>query len=36
MLVVEGENEGHVLKIHRPIYLVSEMLAESKARYPQI
>nr|CAH66737.1 H0404F02.13 [Oryza sativa] len=36
VLVVEREKEGHVQKVQRPIYLVSEVLADSKARYPQV
>jgi hypothetical protein len=35
-LVVERENEGHILKVQRPVYFVSEVLGKSKARYPHI
>lgn len=33
-LVVERESMGHVLKVQRPIYFVSEVLTESKTQYP--
>ena len=35
-LVVEWEEEGHILKVQHPIYFVSEVLSDSKTRYPQI
>jgi len=35
-LVVEREEEGHALKVQRPMYFISEVLFESKTRYPQI
>jgi len=35
-LVVEWGEEGHALKVQRPVYLVSEVLSNSKTRYPQI
>ena len=35
-LVVEREEEGHALKVQRPVYFISEALFDSKTRYPQI
>ena len=35
-MVVERDEPGHVYKVHRPIYFISEVLNESKTRYPQI
>ena len=35
-LVVERDEPGHVYKVQRPIYFISEVLGESKARYPQV
>ena len=35
-LVVEGEEEGHALKVQRPMYFISEVVSNSKTRYPQI
>jgi hypothetical protein len=34
--VVERTEEGHALPVQRPVYYVSEVLSETKARYPQI
>ena len=36
VLVVEREEEGHALKVQHPIYFISEVLSDSKTRYPQI
>ena len=35
-LVVEGEEEGHALKVQRPMYFITDVLSDSKTRYPQI
>ena len=35
-LVVEREKEGHVLKVQRPVYFVSEVLSDFKTCHPQI
>ena len=36
VLVVEHDEPGHIYKVQRPIYFISEVLGESKARYPQV
>ena len=36
VVVVERQEEGHVLPIQRPVYYISEVLSETKIRYPQI
>ena len=35
-LVVEREEEGHALKVQRPMYFINEVLSNSKTCYPQI
>ena len=35
-LVVEQEEEGHALKVQRPMYFISEVLSDSKTCYSQI
>jgi hypothetical protein len=35
-LVVERQEEGHALKVQRPVYFISEVLSETKMHYPQI
>jgi dsDNA-binding SOS-regulon protein len=35
-LVVEREEPGHALKVQQPVYFVSEVLTETKARYLQV
>src|SRR6185312_2260562 len=34
-LVVEREEQRHALKVQRPVYFVSEVLTDTKSRYPQ-
>jgi hypothetical protein len=36
VIVVERTEEGHALLVQRPVYYISEVLLETKARYPQI
>jgi hypothetical protein len=36
VIVVEHTEEGHALPVQRPVYYISEVLFETKARYPQI
>jgi ribonuclease HI len=35
-IVVERREEGHALPVQRPVYFISEVLSETKARYPHI
>ena len=35
-VVVERPEEGHALPIQRPVYFISEVLSETKVRYPQV
>jgi hypothetical protein len=34
--MVEHTEEGHALPVQRPVYYISEVLSETKARYPQV
>jgi hypothetical protein len=36
VIVVEREEPDHVYKVQLPVYFISEVLNESKARYPQV
>src|SRR5438128_10499511 len=35
-MVVERQEEDHIQKVQHPVYFVSEVLNESKVRYPQV
>ena len=35
-IVVEQEEEGHVYKVQRPVYYISEVLSDSNVWYPQV
>jgi ribonuclease HI len=36
VIVLERTEEGHALPVQRPVYYISEVLSETKARYPQV
>jgi hypothetical protein len=36
VIVVERAKEGNALPVQRPVYYISEVLSETKARYPQV
>jgi ribonuclease HI len=36
VIVVEHTEEGHALPVQRPVYYISEVLYETKARYPHV
>jgi hypothetical protein len=36
IIVVERAEEGHALPVQRAVYYISEVLSETKARYPQV
>jgi hypothetical protein len=36
VIMVERAEEGHALPVQRPVYYISEVLSETKARYPKV
>jgi hypothetical protein len=36
VIVVERTEEGHTLPIQRPVYYISEVFSDTKARNPQV
>jgi hypothetical protein len=36
VIMVERDEPGHVFKVQCPVYFISEVLNESKVRYPQV
>jgi hypothetical protein len=36
VIMVERMEEGHALPVQRPVFYISEVLSETKARYPQV